>query len=553
MFFCCCAAGKAQGQLIRAEAPSSASPGRESPRRASDPKSTKPTIGLGLATTASAGAFSPRAATAEDVPPTPLSVHEADAASGCPTAKELKMGKDDENPTKVLKKRNKRRASDDPKGKKRGSVVAMDDYLSKSPEASSLLGSQRSERPQRTLAGEPVTAENAAVGLTVVRGPKWRRGDEDGGPGSCGQIFAVDGEKRTLMVRWEANRAVHDHYGTDGELALYEQGSVFSIPSLASSQGAVNGACRNSQAFFADSLQTIIIYDWDDTLFPTTYVRDDMDFHWRTPLMEQRGLPRSELLAARAKLAACQRNVLTLLRDSLQLGKVVILTLARDPWVVESCKNFFPEVGELIESAKIPVVYAQNGVQVDYNKLAMSTDEAVERHWAGVKGRAIAKTVSGFYSQYPGQSWKNVISIGDSDFERLGTMQATQEYLSKLSASAVGRSDSKTPRLGSKTPTNAMRALKMAGAGLFSKTRSQDRPTLEAEVGGHVIKVRTKTFKMVDQPECDEVTTQVAMITRWLGLMVKLDEGFDVNLNELGNPAVLVKIERTLRSRGSAS
>ena len=97
----------------------------------------------------------------------------------------------------------------------------------------------------------------------------------------------------------------------------------------------------------------------------------------------------------------------------------------------------------------------------------MSSNAELERFWSGMKARAIARPCalhrlaspcaslcsehfSGpgrecreFYSQYDGQSWKNVISIGalaaaassrrdpcwcsgDSDFERLGTMLATK-------------------------------------------------------------------------------------------------------------------------------
>ena len=45
-------------------------------------------------------------------------------------------------------------------------------------------------------------------------------------------------------------------------------------------------------------------------------------------------------------------------------------------------------------------------------KEKMSSDEEIERFWSTVKGRAIARECSKFYSQYEGQSWKNVISIG---------------------------------------------------------------------------------------------------------------------------------------------
>ena len=97
---------------------------------------------------------------------------------------------------------------------------------------------------------------------------------------------------------------------------------------------------------------------------------------------------------------------------------------------------------------------------MDYNKQNMSSDEEIERFWSSVKGKAIARECNKFYSQYEGQSWKNVISIGDSDFERLGTQNAMENYMRETGIDSDGLVD----------------------------------------VNGHMYKVRTKTFKMLDEP-----------------------------------------------------
>merc|ERR1711865_671986 len=100
------------------------------------------------------------------------------------------------------------------------------------------------------------------------------------------------------------------------------------------------------------------------------------------------------------KLEKCEKNVLALLKQSCGLGKVILVTLARSPWVTQSCGNFFAKCGALIEELKIPVVYAQTGVQVDYDKMKMKSGEEVEKFWSAIKGKAIAKEVKQFYSQY---------------------------------------------------------------------------------------------------------------------------------------------------------
>merc|ERR1719171_570020 len=120
-----------------------------------------------------------------------------------------------------------------------------------------------------------------------------------------------------------------------------------------------------------------------------------------------------------------------------------------------------------------------------------------------VKGKAIGKEIGMFYSQYAGQSWKNIISIGDSDFERLGTQAATGEYLEQAA----------------KGDRKALRSVKKGAH------------TVEMVVGDHVYKVRTKTFKIVDQPTVEELVVEVHLMKKWIALMVKLDSGFDINID----------------------
>merc|ERR1711920_966380 len=49
--------------------------------------------------------------------------------------------------------------------------------------------------------------------------------------------------------------------------------------------------------------------------------------------------------------------------------------------------------------------------------------------WGLAKGRAISEVAAAFYSQYKGQSWKNILSIGDSNFERYGLLAASSAYM----------------------------------------------------------------------------------------------------------------------------
>ncbi|CAK9049950.1 unnamed protein product [Durusdinium trenchii] len=237
-------------------------------------------------------------------------------------------------------------------------------------------------------------------------------------------------------------------------------------------------------------------------LFPTSFLRDELRLTWQKSWNEQT-LPVKLKEENASKLAICQSKVVDLLRQANSVGKVILVTLARKPWVFDSCRNFFPTVGQAIRELNVPIIYAQEVAAFDYNK--------VERFWSSMKAKAIARECKNFYSQYDGQSWKNVISIGDSDFERIGTMLATQDYMQQTGI--------------------------QSGAA--------------AVVDDHVYKVRTKTLKMIEQPSLDELNTQLGLLRSWLPHMIKLDSDFDLNLNTASDPTVLKRITATLLGESS--
>ncbi|XP_077982651.1 uncharacterized protein LOC144437563 [Glandiceps talaboti] len=53
------------------------------------------------------------------------------------------------------------------------------------------------------------------VGVRVVRGPTWEWGNQDGGPGSVGNVYKVDtGERFNVNVRWPNGKKNHYRYGS---------------------------------------------------------------------------------------------------------------------------------------------------------------------------------------------------------------------------------------------------------------------------------------------------------------------------------------------------
>merc|ERR1712086_863352 len=87
------------------------------------------------------------------------------------------------------------------------------------------------------------------------------------------------------------------------------------------------------------------------------------------------------------------------------------------------------------------------------------------------------------YKQYPGQTWKNVISIGDSDFERQGTRDVIKQWCT----------------------ANARTAYQLP---------------------------RTKTVKLLDDPTCEDISLQLKLLLSWLPELVRRDEAFNIDLDE---------------------
>lgn len=442
---------------------------------------------------------------------------------------------------------------------KRRSMIIAEDFLS------SLALAEAGDSTAVSTGNPPELQQ------VVSRGPDWVWGEEDGGHGKVGTVWSISEDVGTVTVFWHETQHIGDHYQymTRSDLAscehLASSASLSTTPvsgSIAGSQRhsvleramtGVRSALRSpsrkgrhdasqsdtpvvradavattpcrmqrrcSQVSFASRSQAIIIFDWDDTLFPTTYVRDDLALPWNKTLEEQHFSGKAE--CARL-LKDCSATTEKVLRQAHTLGKVVLVTLAKRPWVDESCKNFYPRVGKLIEELSLPIVYAQEDSEhdIEYDKKAMMSSEEVELYYAGMKGKAIAKEIASFYSRYEGQSWKNITSVGDADFERYGTFGAVEAYMKERGLMEHGTQKD---------------ALLKAGGHM--------EETLDAE--GHVFRIRTKVFKMMDQPTAEELQVELRLLHRWLPHLVLLDDGCDLGLDDLDDSSQVRAIEAKL-------
>jgi len=153
----------------------------------------------------------------------------------------------------------------------------------------------------------------------------------------------------------------------------------------------------NSSHEYHQPNQTIIIFDWDDTLCPSTTC---MRLHGLSVLGDP---PEGDLARQLEEHTLIAKEVIE--RAQELASKVVVVTNAEEGWVDLSCKAWMPALKETLENCEVASArsnWEPRGVQSP----------------AGWKAREFESIIDRFYSQYEQQSWKNIISIGDAPHER---------------------------------------------------------------------------------------------------------------------------------------
>lgn len=152
---------------------------------------------------------------------------------------------------------------------------------------------------------------------------------------------------------------------------------------------------------FAD---TILIFDWDDTILPSTWIQQ------QGLRLDDQSWPNRE---QRRQLRVLARRGAQTLRAAKALGGVVLVTNAERGWIELSCRKFLPTLWPSLESLKIlsaRSVYEKPGVT--------SPSE-----W---KTLAFAQEIKRYYKDLPIDRRKNIMSFGDSAHERRALFQVVK-------------------------------------------------------------------------------------------------------------------------------
>jgi len=266
-----------------------------------------------------------------------------------------------------------------------------------------------------------------------------------------------------------------------------------------------------------------LVLDWDDTLFPSTWLLEDAGMEGNQSLEEQlsrmiasREEERSEFIQKRMGLFV--ETVENFLSDACFSATVFIVTLAKDGWVESSIKHYMPSLQKFLDLGLIEIYYSQ-----EYASRAMhsgrsassyddyddkSAEEQFVDDWSQVKAEAIHEALTRERGSAPARDWQTVISIGDSDFERYGTIKASKRYTESTEG--------------------------------FKSDRSLDSSASTTR------KLWTKTLKMLDDPTVEELVAQLAAVQRWLPFLLQRQDNWDLEIESSEEDGSLNKLHKRI-------
>eukprot|EP00931_Biecheleriopsis_adriatica_P078215 TRINITY_DN51676_c0_g1_i1.p1 TRINITY_DN51676_c0_g1~~TRINITY_DN51676_c0_g1_i1.p1 ORF type:complete len:415 (+),score=57.04 TRINITY_DN51676_c0_g1_i1:64-1308(+) len=162
--------------------------------------------------------------------------------------------------------------------------------------------------------------------------------------------------------------------------------------------------------------ETIILFDWDDTLFPTHYVMNVVNAQLGSPETWDTIPEDSEFYAPLQHHAVALRRLLGL---ACTLGKVSIVTLSQRPWLLNSIRRYLPclDIEELQDELDISVHYALEYVRPSMMaelRSAIANDEGIDLYTLA-SHRGMYRATKSLLRKL---SRVNIVSIGDSVAQR---------------------------------------------------------------------------------------------------------------------------------------
>jgi hypothetical protein len=150
---------------------------------------------------------------------------------------------------------------------------------------------------------------------------------------------------------------------------------------------------------------TAVFLDWDDTLFPSTWVQ----IQQRS--CREAGRP-CVLRADPATKVLC-REIIAFLCAVSRIGHVFIVTASTPGFITKCCRICFPELQPVFDELNVNIIYARpQFYDIDEEPVDMWKENAYRTILQGSFMRPLVPALARFYDSRSG--WSRVLSYGDS-------------------------------------------------------------------------------------------------------------------------------------------
>eukprot|EP00931_Biecheleriopsis_adriatica_P075988 TRINITY_DN49751_c0_g1_i1.p1 TRINITY_DN49751_c0_g1~~TRINITY_DN49751_c0_g1_i1.p1 ORF type:complete len:478 (-),score=90.96 TRINITY_DN49751_c0_g1_i1:84-1475(-) len=187
-------------------------------------------------------------------------------------------------------------------------------------------------------------------------------------------------------------------------------------PSHVSSTASLTSIASSVVAGAGLAIEPLLIFDWDDTLFPTWYIMEVV----KPCVPEEEPFTTDNVFYEPLKAhGEILRHTLSLARE---IGNVGIVTLARRPWVVTSADRYLPDldVENLLMELGIEVFYARECV-IKHDVFKAQLEEGVDMYEIA-KRNAMRRCLKKAYGRRAKKM--HVLSVGDSVIEQMASQEA---------------------------------------------------------------------------------------------------------------------------------
>jgi hypothetical protein len=176
---------------------------------------------------------------------------------------------------------------------------------------------------------------------------------------------------------------------------------------------AVNLLLNLKSTIIPKKIINVIIFDWDDTLFPTEYFKTRIDMLYNHKLIPDE---------INLKLRTLASDIIKLITCAKLCGNVLIISNAKSEWLT-LCFQVIPEI--------IPILNTINIISAQDNFIHLSNDPAKWKEYAFYYNIFhTIKIYDNFIHNY------NLISIGDSIHER-DALKISAKYIKTYNPNSI--------------------------------------------------------------------------------------------------------------------